>query len=237
MKIVICEDNREICCQLREICVNILRRLRVKSSVEVFYDGADLLAAKSVPDILFLDMIMPKYGGLATAKKIKSVSQDVIIIFLTGRAEFMQEAFKVKASRYLLKPVDKTQVEEALVSAVNEILSGITILADDNKRELLVKTSSIIRVESMGDGSALQIAERGATQTIQSRKTLKYWKETLNSTNFFQVHKSHIVSFNYIKSVGKSEITLTNGGTVPLAKRVAKDFYAALNCYVKLAAR
>ena len=71
-------------------------------------------------DVAILDIDMPEMNGLALAAKIKERSPDTAIVFLTGYAEFAVDAFAVRASGYLLKPVTK----EALAKEVAYALTG-----------------------------------------------------------------------------------------------------------------
>ena len=48
---------------------------------------------------------MPGIDGLETAKEIRKLNRDMLIIFLTAYSEFVFESFKVDAFRYLVKPV------------------------------------------------------------------------------------------------------------------------------------
>lgn len=65
-------------------------------------------------DVFFLDVRMPGMDGVTLAKKIKLIQPRANIIFSTGYAEYMPDAFLLNVSGYLLKPVTAKQVREQL---------------------------------------------------------------------------------------------------------------------------
>ena len=66
------------------------------------------------PDVIFTDIRMPGLSGLELAVRLKTVSPNSRIIFVTGFEEYAMQAFRLHASGYLLKPVDAAQVREEL---------------------------------------------------------------------------------------------------------------------------
>ena len=58
-------------------------------------------------DIIFLDIEMKTLNGVETAKKIRNVNKDIIIIFVTGYSEYVYEGYDVHAFNYILKPYKK----------------------------------------------------------------------------------------------------------------------------------
>lgn len=86
--------------------------------VKVVGDAADGLAAleairKIKPDAVLTDIRMPRMDGIALTKKLREENSEAKVIFLTSYAEFdyAQEAVRLQAADYLLKPVDETQLE------------------------------------------------------------------------------------------------------------------------------
>ncbi|MGX7107855.1 response regulator transcription factor [Facklamia miroungae] len=75
------------------------------------------------PDILLLDINMPKLDGLSLAEEIKDTHQDTYIIILTGYDyfEYMQKAIRAKVDDYILKPVSKKDIEFILQTAITKI--------------------------------------------------------------------------------------------------------------------
>jgi len=131
---VICIDDERI---LMEDTVSMCRELPEVGRVNGFTKAADALEwMNSNPvDLALLDIDMPDMNGLELAIRIKDKSPDTAVIFLTGYAQYAVDAFKLRASGYLLKPVSK----EALAADVRYVYSmkGKTLLA---KKRVSVRT-------------------------------------------------------------------------------------------------
>lgn len=81
------------------------------------------LTEKLNPDIILLDICMPFLNGLELIRKIKAKNKNVIIIIITGFDEFKytHEALKLKVFEYLLKPVNKEELMDVILKALNEL--------------------------------------------------------------------------------------------------------------------
>lgn len=96
--------------------VNVLKRVCPDAETEAFTrpeDGLDA-AAKSNFDVAFLDIQMGRITGLELAARIKKLNADTHIIFVTGYSEYALEAFRVRATGYLLKPVQENDIRREL---------------------------------------------------------------------------------------------------------------------------
>ena len=112
MKIICVDDER----LLMEDTVAMCRELSGTDAAEGFTKAADALKwlRSNTAQLALLDIDMPDMNGLELAIKIKEISPDTAIIFLTGYAQYALDAFAVHASGYLLKPVSKEVLEKEI---------------------------------------------------------------------------------------------------------------------------
>ena len=115
---VICVDDERL---LMEDTVSLCRSLPLISEVKGFTRAVDALQwlESNTADLALLDIDMPGMNGLELAAEIKKHWPDTAIIFLTGYSRYALEAFSVRASGYLLKPVTK----ERLTADMEYVLS------------------------------------------------------------------------------------------------------------------
>lgn len=81
------------------------------------------LIKKKKPDIILLDINMPFLNGLALLQKLRDIDNKSIIIIISGYDDFSyaQKALKFNVFDYILKPVNKRDLEEIIVKAINEL--------------------------------------------------------------------------------------------------------------------
>ncbi len=118
MKIAICDDEQIF----RDTLYKKLVKYNKTFEIKEFRTGRELIDSRIKFDIIFLDIEMPELNGMDTAKKLRKLSVGSIIIFLTSHIECIQDAFKVKAFRFLSKPVQEDALNEALEEAEKEIV-------------------------------------------------------------------------------------------------------------------
>src|SRR5690606_5453004 len=75
---------------------------------------AILKAIQLQPDVVFLDVEMPRTNGMEAAKALMDLKKPPLIVFATAYPEFAVEAFRYNAIDYLLKPFDEEQLEETV---------------------------------------------------------------------------------------------------------------------------
>ncbi len=75
------------------------------------------------PEIVLMDINMPKIDGLSVAKKIKAISPDTKIAIITGYNyfDYAQTAIKIGVEDYILKPISKSDVSEIIVKLVSSL--------------------------------------------------------------------------------------------------------------------
>jgi DNA-binding LytR/AlgR family response regulator len=100
--------------------------LAAEKDVEIVAEAAggreavDLVRAKK-PDVLFLDIQMPEMNGFQVVHELLQTGEVPLIIFATAYDQYAIKAFEVHALDYLLKPIDRGRLGEALARARREL--------------------------------------------------------------------------------------------------------------------
>ena len=88
------------------------------AEVRSFARGAQALKAMrdegQRPELIFSDIRMPGVDGLELAARVKIISPDTVVIFVTGYSAYALNAFKVHADGYLMKPVLAEHIREEI---------------------------------------------------------------------------------------------------------------------------
>lgn len=191
-----------------------------------------LAIRKYQPELVFLDIEMPKYTGLEIGNFFNPTEMDFSIIFTTAYNQFAIQAFKTVAVDYLLKPIDPVELNQAILNyktkkknafaqlnAVNnELKHDAKIAIPDGNNLVMLKPSEILYFKAESSYTTVHLIS--GKKYVTSR-FLKNYEESLHDyPMFFRCHKSFIVNTDYIVSYSKSDggyLTLTTGIEVPIS--------------------
>ena len=126
-------------------------------------------------DIIMLDINMPNTDGLTLAKMLKEKNKNIAIIMVTGDDyfEYMQTAIRLGVDDYLLKPVNKTDIELVLKRMIDKIEK---IRLENRLWELNVTSESI----TIGDNSSFKVVREYMNEHLfDSDLSLGYMAENL----------------------------------------------------------
>ena len=196
---------------------------------------------KHRPDVVFLDIEMPRMNGFDMLEKFEHLFFEVV--FTTAYNKFAIKAFRYSALNYLLKPVDPDDLQ----TTIKRLEEKKSALEKEQLRLLLENMKNLNPTAqrialSTGDGlifvNTADImycqAESNYTNVVMSNrnkvlvaKTLKDIDETLSGKDFFRVHNSHLVNVQHIKQFVRSEggyLIMEDGATVSVARNRKDEF-------------
>lgn len=190
---------------------------------------------KHQPDIVFLDVEMPKGNGFDLLEQVKDIHFETI--FVTAFDNYAIQALNYSAAYYILKPVS---IDE-LVMAVDKIKSQKKKNAPGVQTKVLlenIKTKAIAQhkiVLPLQDGfevvSLKDIVHCDAHdnftdfhfvsgQKMMICRTLKFYEELLAESGFLRVHKSHLINLDHVTKYRKGkggQLTMSNGAVIDVS--------------------
>lgn len=217
---------------IREYCPS-LELAGTAASIEEGYK----LLEETQPDILFLDIEMPNGSGFELLKNI-GPGRSFEVIFTTAYQHYAIHAIRENALDYLLKPIDP----EELVNAVEKACSQIQSPPDGNNEKLAklfarleklklrrlaipgaeeiyyVDLDQVIRLEAASNYTEIFLA--GGKKHLVSR-TLKDFEEQLSESDFFRVHKAHLINIAYIDRYVRQDggyLLMKDGTSIPVSR-------------------
>lgn len=233
-------DDEELA---RNLIIHYLNAHPAISIVGQCSDGFEALKAinQLKPDIIFLDIQMPKLNGF---ELLEVIDHQPSIIFSTAYDEFAIKAFEQNATDYLLKPYSQSRFNEALkrVTLKHQKPKGTNITTDkllqsiDNQENILqrvvvkhhnqievISTEQLIYLESADDYVMLHTANA----RFLKQKTMKYFEDHLDKEAFVRVHRSYLVQISYIarfEPYGKDSfiVILKNNKQIPMSRAGAR---------------
>lgn len=210
---------------------------------EVVYKGtkpeeALALLSESKPELLFLDVKMPGMNGFELLNQITEPSFDVI--FTTAYSQYAVQAFKAKATNYLLKPIDEAELQAAVQQWKDEKETKNNF-SSERMEELLnylkkegilknkiavpvadgyefIETEDILYCQSQNNYTNFFLSDN---RKLVLSKTLKEFEKLLDKYFFIRIHKSFLINPNYMKKYYRNDggyIVMQDGKSIPVSK-------------------
>ena len=234
MKAIIIDDEQS--------SIDILKMLIEKSVPEIkeIYTANGALEALNIVenqqfDIVFLDIEMPEINGFDFLKMVKN--RNFEIIFTKAHNQYAIKAIKFSALDYLLKPIEISELKEAIsrvlanrntqknYEAIHENLLKNLNNNIINEYRLAINTYDGVRFFDINNIEYLK-ADSNYTHLytvdnkhIMTARTLKDFEETLEGNFFFRCHKSYIINLNKIDKIENNKLILNSGSSIEIARR------------------
>jgi len=227
-------DDEPYCC---ETIATLLEDNPEVKIVSTCHNAADALNAikKNSPDLVFLDVEMPKMNGFEMLEQLPSVNFE--IIFTTSYDQYALKAIRFSAIDYLLKPVDSEELQKAVQKVIQRTEKPITRQLEILMQKLhqpstpinrialptmeglqMISLDSIISCESDNNYTILQLKEN---KKLVISRTLKEIEELLEEHSFIRVHRCYLANLNEVEKYVKGEggyLVMSNGSTVDVSQ-------------------
>ena len=201
-----------------ELARQLLRRdLATQAGVEVVGEAANgFEAVKAVhdlsPDLLFLDIQMPKLSGFEV---LELLDRQVAVIFLTAYDEYALRAFEVHAVDYLLKPYEPERLAAALARARQRLArheptppglaaaarpAGVhleRILVREEGRIQILPVATIDYIEARDDYVCFAVAGK----KHRKQQTLSELESALDPQRFVRIHRSYLMNVERLRQL------------------------------------
>jgi len=243
MRVLIVDDEAPTRVRLRQM-------LAAHPDIEVVGDAdtglqAMEMAAALHPDVMLLDIQMPGCNGIDVAACLPQPQPHVI--FCTAYDQYAVEAFEVHAVDYLLKPINRARLAEALErvrslpvaegrdQGFDEAIrrqrsSPARFLVRSGAHYIVVGEAHVLYFDSEGSLTRL-VADNGQ---YWMDPTLNDLELRLDATRFFRISRAALINLNAVTEVfpmtgGSGEVLLKNGQRLEVSRRRYRDMLQALS--------
>ena len=204
MKIAICDDDLVLNRKLHQFIFETYHDIDLR--IDEYRSGEEFLqkisTSKLTYDLLLLDIEMDRVNGITVAKKLKQLSPKTFVVFITSHDEFATVGYEVSAFRYLIKPINKNKLIEAIEAAKEELLSIKSISFQNKDGEYIIPLNDILYFEAQNQEVLVSTTE----QQLLHRGNLNDYEQRLSQEGFYRVHRSYLVNLRFVKSYSKIEI-------------------------------
>ncbi len=222
-------------------------------AVDVVAEGSDgeeglQLIAQHQPDIVFLDIEMPRMNGFKMLQQLEQ--QDFHLIFTTAYNQYAIDAIRYSAFDYLVKPVDTKELQQCVARIIEkakrhkpvhqqqvELLLQQLLKEKATPQKMAISTVQGLELIALDDVVYLEAVSNYTnihlvnSKPVLTSKTLKEYEDLLPASQFFRVHNGAIININFIKKFIKGEggqVQLSNGILIDVARRRKEELILLL---------
>lgn len=225
LKIAVCDPKKAH----RDALCDALAKLLFDSTeyrFEFFSKGEELVSRRDF-QLVFLEIALDgDMNGFETAGKIKYISPETDIIFLTEFGEYIGEGYRYHAFDFLIKPVPmgklQDTVERYLAEKRKRPADFLSVTA--NRENIRLPLRDIYFLESQ----KRKVTARTAEGDAEFYARLDDLENVLKDSGFVRCHQSYLVNARYIRRVNSSELELMGGLRLPVSRTHIKNIKVAL---------
>lgn len=206
------------------------------------FEGVKAIATHK-PDLIFLDIQMPKINGF---EMLEIITERPFVIFTTAFDEYALKAFEANTLDYLLKPFSKERFSQAITkwlsnTTINSTIENLEesifkqpdehlrIVVKDNHEIHIIPTSEIEFMEAYDD--YVKIHHLGKVHL--KKKTMNYFEKTLDSKQFIRIHRSFILNIHELTRIESFEknsyiAILRSGKRIPISRSAYRPLKESL---------
>ena len=218
MKAIICDDEKSTCSDLEDLLLKYAKEKKVSLNTEVFYSGDPLLdyLKREKTDILFLDIELPGMNGVSVGKYIREIMEDdnLFLVYISSKEHYALQLFQNQPFDFLVKPIEQEKVYP--------VLDHIYRIAGKNNRSFVYQNhndsfriayNDILYFQS--EGRKINIVMKDGIETFYGKLSAM---EEKAPEFFLRIHKSYLVTQNYVKEFTYEWVKMINGDILNISK-------------------
>lgn len=243
---IIVDDENKSVSTLQKFLADFCPKVQIVGTANNITKARELIKNLQ-PQLVFLDVEMPLGNGFDLLQSLESINFE--IIFITAFNHYAINAFRFAAIDYLLKPVNISQLQEAVGRAIQRIqeknsfrnyelllenLNAETtneqqIILHDSNGQHIFKLKDIRYCIAEGSYTAIHLAQG---KVFISSKNLKEYETMLPENGFFRIHHGHIVHIQHIQQVLRGRggsVKMSDGKELEISVRKKEAFLEWFN--------
>jgi DNA-binding LytR/AlgR family response regulator len=219
---VIVEDEMIFLNRTKALLADTFKKKNTEVAFDFFTSGQEFLPMIEQHfhyDMIFLDIEMPGMDGISVCRRIREITPDALVVFISNKESLVFQTFEVQPFRFIRKS-ELGEMTDSLVSSIiselNKRQQTIIKFEDSSGDVFSFDVKKILYVEAQRKECI--IATEDGTTTLRSK--LMTLETLLKGHNFIKIHRSFLVNMSAITRIQKDSVLLTNGEDLPISRNL-----------------
>ena len=220
------------------ICKVLSERYNLNLEFKEYKSGETLIFDMENPgflemlDILFVETEMHGMSGVYVANKARRFGYKGLIIFLTNSTKYYEEAFDVGAFNYVLKGRENLKRFETVLAKALRAVKKV------RGEYMILNCAGEYRQIEVGDIKYFEIHNHlidvfYGKEHFEFVSTLGKIENQLLGRGFQRIHRSYLVSLDYVQRISYDEVTLRDGQKIPVGRTYGATLKLAMDAWRK----
>jgi DNA-binding LytR/AlgR family response regulator len=223
IRVAVCDDEELYTDKISKIVECYFSIAKIPCTIKKFSSANDMFAYRRAAgfDLILLDIDMPDMSGMKAAEKIRDISDNITIVFVTNMDNFVFEAIKYTPFRFIRKKYLADEMSEMLNAFKNKHKNDSIFLDafDEYERAKRIKAIEVSYFESFGHSIDIHHGK----SVLTAKLTLNDLEEQFHELGFIRIHKSYLVNFRFIYEIAGGFAVMDDGSKLTISRYRVKD--------------
>ena len=233
--VAVVDDDKVFVKQLIEYLHKFSKEEKSEIKINTFSSGVDFISNyKAEFDVVFMDIEMPGFSGMETARELRETDADVCLVFITNMAKYAIEGYSVSAMDFIVKPVEYFNFALTLKRAFSRIRneSQAKVVLSTKEENVRVNIRDIIYIETDSHYLNYHVGR----DVYRVRGKISEAEKEFSKYGFARCHNGCLINMSYVVTFNNDTVILNIDGekrlNVPISRYRKKDFLNLLTAYV-----
>lgn len=220
LKIIVCDDQVIELNKINELLAEFnasFLSIHISLFTSSLKLSQDIEAIQST-DVFLLDIVMPHLSGIDLGKLIRIHNKDASIIFLTTSTDFALDAYSVEALQYLIKPVQKDNLFQAIKKSAVLASKKESYFQIQTRSEVIpVKTNDIKYIEYKDHVLYFCVNDDIIKSKFYRLSFTSLIPELFNHKDFIMTHRAYLVNMKHVNKIHPQTFEMDNLQQIPIS--------------------
>lgn len=230
IKVGIVDDEQKERDTLREFFHRLQKENHEEIMVQEYSDGESLMEQYDFScDLICLDIELGGKSGIDTAKEIRKIDENVILIFITNMAQLAIRGYEVQALDFIVKPISYYPFSIKMRSVINLVNSrkNINIVLTIPGGIQKISTDQLYYTEVNGH----YLYYHTSNGIFKQKASMKELEDKLEGLSFKRCNNCYLINLKYVDSVNKDDVQIA-GEWLKISRSRKREFLQALANYM-----